>query len=166
MSFKKVSKKLLVRMRQTTTTTTTTFLQICRPIFLTQIYRKVVCTRFAAAASRKSVRTKTVPRRHRQFIKIFRQWLWLRWFHTHLDKQTDCWPGLPAYTANLLHRLSTTKNGASYPPINTRQTGQKKLYWPGQILPPPSCFCCEWVTSATFYYTWTNSEAQTNQLSN
>ena len=55
---------------------------------------------------------------------------------------------------------------ATYPPINTRQTGQKKLYRLGQILPPPSCFfCCEWVPSATFYYMWTNSEAQTNQLS-
>ena len=43
--------------------------------------------------------------------------------------------GLPDYTANLLHQLSTTKNGATYPPINTRQTGQKKLYQPGQILP-------------------------------
>ena len=26
-------------------------------------------------------------------------------------------------------------------------------------------FCYEWVTSATFHYMWTNSEAQTNQLS-
>ena len=33
--------------------------------------------------------------------------------------------------------------------------------------PPPSFlfFCCEWVTRTTFHYTWTNSEAQTDQLS-
>ena len=49
--------------------------------------------------------------------------------------KTTFWPSLPAYTANLLHHLSTTKNGATYPPINTRQTWQKKLYWLGQILP-------------------------------
>ena len=63
---------------------------------------------------------------------------------------------LPAYTANLLHQLSTTKNGATYQPINTRVTGQKKLYQPGQILAPPFCFIChEWVTSTTFQYMWT-----------
>ena len=85
----------------------------------------------------------------------------------HLDKQTDFWrPGLPAYTANSLHWLSTAKNGATYPPIKTREVGQKKLYCTGKILPPPSCFLCfEWVTSTTFHYMWTNSEAQTNQLS-
>ena len=31
------------------------------------------------------------------------------------------------------------KNGATYPPMNTKVTGQKKLNRPGQILPPPSC---------------------------
>ena len=31
--------------------------------------------------------------------------------------------------------------------------------------PPPSSFCYEWITSATFHCTWTNGKAQTNQLS-
>ena len=34
--------------------------------------------------------------------------------------------------------------------------------------PPPSFlffFVCDWVTSATFQYMWTNGEGQTNQLS-
>ena len=26
-------------------------------------------------------------------------------------------------------------------------------------------FCCEWVTSATFHFMWTNGQAQTNQQS-
>ena len=39
-----------------------------------------------------------------------------------------------------------------------------KKYWPGQILPPPSCFCCcEWFNSTNCV--WTNGEAQTNQQS-
>ena len=65
---------------------------------------------------------------------------WTSKRNRHLDKQTACWPSLPAYTANLLHQLSTAKNGASDPPIFTRQTGQRKLYRPGQILPPSSLF--------------------------
>ena len=82
--------------------------------------------------------------------------LWLQ--HRHLNKQTACWSGLPAHTTNLLHQLSTTKNGATYQTINTRGTGQKKLFWSRQILPPLPVFCV-WVISATFHFMWTNGEA-------
>ena len=44
----------------------------------------------------------------------------------------------PAYTANLVHWLSITKNVVTY--LNTRGNGQKKLIWPGQILPLPPVF--------------------------
>ena len=67
--------------------------------------------------------------------------------------------GLPAYTENLLHQLSTIENGTTYPPINTRGTGQKKLYQPGQILPVVSGL----LPSSTFHFMWTNGEAQTDQ---
>ena len=53
------------------------------------------------------------------------------------DKWSNCphclLAGLPTHIANLLHQLSTAKNGATYPPLNTRQTGPKKLYHLGQI---------------------------------
>ena len=65
---------------------------------------------------------------------------------------------LPAYTANLVHQLYTTKNGESYPPINTRGTAQ------GQMLPTSSCFCRRWFSSAIFCM-WTNRVAKTNQQS-
>ena len=52
--------------------------------------------------------------------------------------------------------LPTRKHQADWP---------EKLYWPGQILPLLPVFRCEWVISATFQYTWTNGETQTNQLS-
>ena len=71
---------------------------------------------------------------------------------------------LPAYTANLPHRLSTSKNGATYPPINTKGTVQKNCTSLDKSSSLPSVFCYEEVTSATFHYIRTNSEAQTNQL--
>ena len=55
-------------------------------------------------------------------------------FHRHIDKETTCSPGLSPYTANLVHQISATINGATYPPINTRGTGQqKKLDGPGLL---------------------------------
>ena len=86
---------------------------------------------------------------------------------------------MPAYTANLLHQFtnspihqftpiyqftnlpihqftnspiySTAKNGATYPSINIRGTGQKKIVL-AVTNPPPSFlfFCYEWVTSALY----------------
>ena len=54
---------------------------------------------------------------------------------------------LLAYTANLVHRLSTTKNGATYPP---------KRHWAEVFLPawtnpsPPSCFLLQVVHKRQF----------------
>ena len=57
---------------------------------------------------------------------------------------------LPPYTANFIHRLSTTKNGATNPPINTRQTEQKLCTDQDKTSPLLPVFCCEWFTSTTF----------------
>ena len=52
-------------------------------------------------------------------------------------------------------------------PTHKPQTDWAEKNISARTNPPPSFlfFCCEWVTSATFHYTWTNSDAQTNQLS-
>ena len=84
----------------------------------------------------------------------------------------SCLPTLPIYFTNLpihqftnLHQFtnspiyqftnspiySTAKNGATYPSINIRGTGQKKIVL-AVTNPPPSFlfFCYEWVTSALY----------------
>ena len=66
---------------------------------------------------------------------------------------------LPAFTANLVHQLSTTKIGATYPPINTKGTGQSKL--------TPSFLLLLWFCGSLGPFSMsTNGEAQTNQQSN
>ena len=70
--------------------------------------------------------------------------------HRHLDKQTDCWHGLPAYTANLLHRLSTAKNGATYPPISNRGTEQKNCTGRDKSSPSLLFFVMSWSLAPLF----------------
>ena len=79
--------------------------------------------------------------------------------HRHIGRYiTACWHGLPVYFTNLVHPLSTTSNGATYPPPNTRDIHV-------QIPPLLPVFCCWLFTSATFKFMWTNGEAKTNKQS-
>ena len=52
-------------------------------------------------------------------------------------------------------------------PTHKHQADWAEKIVPARKNPPPllPVFCCEWVTSTTFHFMWTNSEAQTNQLS-
>ena len=62
--------------------------------------------------------------------------------------------------------MSTTKNGATYPPINKSGTGQEILTHPGQILSLlPVFVVVGGFVSPIFHYMWTNGEAQTNKQS-
>ena len=90
----------------------------------------------------RSVLIKTV-----KFISVVRN-------HRHLDKETACWPRLACLPTLPIYFTAC-------PQPYTHEGLDRKNCISSYFL----LFCCERVTSATFHCMWTNSEAQTNQLS-